>query len=212
MDTLEVIRNRRSIRKYKPDPVPSELITQVLEAARRAPSGTNAQPWKFIVVRSSERREALCQAAYGQPMIREAPVVVAALGDRQVFKHWPRRAKELVDVGAVDAALLEKVGKRYRSRVRQPEDVDRTILGSCMIAIDHLTLAAASLGLGTCWAMAMDPDEVARALELPAHLFPIALVPLGYAAESPPPRPRYALGEIAFDETLDHPWSEPPGG
>ncbi len=77
-----------------------------------------------------------------------------------------------------------------------------------MIAIDHLTLAATSLGLGTCWVMLMKPDEVAAALKLPDSMFPVAMIPLGYADEDPPPRPRYALDEIALDEEIEHPWGK----
>jgi F420 biosynthesis protein FbiB-like protein len=207
MDIREAIGRRRSIRRFKPDPVDRELITQVLEAARLAPSGSNVQPWKFVVVRSAQKRDSLCEAAYDQPMFREAPVVVVALGDRKVFKKRLRRGKELVDIGAVDASIMETVGRVYGARQKDPADVDRTILANCMIAIDHLTLAATSLGLGSCWVMLMKVDEVARVLQIPDHMFPVAMIPIGYADQDPPPRPRYPLEEIAFDEGLGSPWA-----
>ena len=207
MDTFEAIGRRRSIRRFKPDPVDRGLITQVLEAARLAPSGSNVQPWKFVVVRSSRKRNLLCEAAYGQSMFREAPVVVVALGDRKIFKKHLRRGKELVDIGAVDASVMETVGKVYAARGKDPAAVDRTILANCMIAVDHLTLAATSLGLGSCWVMLMKVDEVARVLQIPDHMFPVAMVPIGYADQDPPQRPRYLLEEIAFDEGLERPWS-----
>jgi len=207
MDTLEAVGRRRSIRKFKPDPVERGLITQVLEAARLAPSGSNVQPWKFVVVRSAQKREFLCEAAYGQSMFRQAPVVVVALGDRKMFKKRLRRGKELVDIGAVDASVMETVGKVYAARGKDPAAVDRTILANCMIAVDHLTLAATSLGLGSCWVMLMKVDEVARVLQIPDHMFPVAMVPIGYADQDPPQRPRYLLEEIAFDEDLERPWS-----
>lgn len=208
MELFETIARRRSIRHFRPDAVSDELITQVLEAARLAPSGSNAQPWKFVVVRSEEKRRALCEAAYGQPMFRQAPVVIVALGDRKVFRKWLRRGKELVDIGAVDAEVMQTVGEIYRSRAKEPGGPDRSILANCMIAIAHLTLAATSLGLGTCWVMLMKPGEVATALGLPDAMFPVAMIPLGYADEDPPPRPRYSLDEIALDEDLEHPWGK----
>ena len=207
MDTLEAIGRRRSIRKFKPDPVDRGLITQLLEAARLAPSGSNVQPWKFVVVRSSQKRNLLCEAAYGQSMFREAPVVVVALGDRKIFRKRLRRGKELVDIGAVDARVMETVGRVYAAHQKDPAAVDRTILANCMIAIDHLTLAATSLGLGSCWVALMKADEVARVLEIPDQMFPVAMVPIGYADQDPPPRPRYLLEEIAFDEELGSPWT-----
>lgn len=165
------------------------------------------QPWKFVVVRSTQKRELLCEAGYGQSMLREAPVVVVALGDRKMFRKRLRRGKELVDIGAVDASVMETVGLVYGAREKDPAAVDRTILANCMIAIDHLTLAATSLGLGSCWVMLMKVDEVAGVLEIPEQMFPVAMIPIGYADQDPPGRPRYALEEIAFDEGLGSPWA-----
>ncbi|MBN2295121.1 MAG: nitroreductase family protein [Pirellulales bacterium] len=207
MDTIETIHHRRSIRNFKPDEVESGLITQVLEAGRLAPSSTNTQPWKFVVVRSADAREALCEAAYGQKMIRQAPVVVVALGDRKRFRKWLRRSKELVDIGAVSDDVVNKVREVYKDRAKMSgEDPDRKITANCMIAIDHMTLAATSLGLGTCWVMLMKVDEVARLLRLPDSVYPVALMPMGYAIDHPSPRPRYPLDEVAFDEDLEHGW------
>ncbi len=208
MNTLEAILSRRSIRRFKPDEVAPALITQVLEAGRLAPSSTNTQPWKFVVVRSQEARQALCAAAYDQPMIRQAPVVIVALGDRRRFRKWLRRSKELVDIGAVDSEVIETVGKIYKDRAKMAGvDPDAKITANCMIAIDHMSLAATSLGLGTCWVMLMKADEVARQLRLPDSVYPVALMPMGYAAQDPPPRPRYPLVEVAFDEDLNHEWN-----
>jgi nitroreductase len=79
MDVIEAIRTRRSIRAYKPDPVPEEHIMQVLEAARLAPSAGNRQPWLFIVVRDPQVKERL-RAAYAAEWFFQAPVVICACG------------------------------------------------------------------------------------------------------------------------------------
>ncbi|RLI37815.1 nitroreductase [Candidatus Bathyarchaeota archaeon] len=80
MEFYEVIRTRRSIRSYKPDPVPEDVLRRVLEAARIAPSGSNRQPWKFIVVRDEEVKRRLVEACHNQSFIAEAPVVIVACG------------------------------------------------------------------------------------------------------------------------------------
>jgi len=72
MDFMEVVRKRRSIRRYKSDPVPGELLNQVLEAARLAPSGGNGQPWHFIVVKDPERKRMLDISEWAV----QAPVVI----------------------------------------------------------------------------------------------------------------------------------------
>ncbi|MFQ6053204.1 MAG: nitroreductase family protein [Candidatus Bathyarchaeia archaeon] len=80
MEFYEVIRTRRSIRSYLPDPVPEEALNRVLEAVRIAPSGSNRQPWKFILVKDEGLRRQLTEACGGQGFIAEAPVVVVACG------------------------------------------------------------------------------------------------------------------------------------
>lgn len=206
MEILEAIAARRSIRRYRPDPVSETDLARLLEAARLAPSGTNAQPWAFVVIREGGRREALAQAAYGQRMFREAPAVVAVCGNRKAYKRRLRRGKELVEIGAVDGEVLETVSRVYGTRRETPEAADGAIRFNCAIATENLVLAAAGLGLGACWVMLFDGAAVAEALALPESLFPVALVPVGYPAEAPAPRPRYPLGEVAFRETPDRPW------
>jgi len=80
LDFYEVIRTRRSIRSYKPDPIPEEVLTRVLDAARIAPSGSNRQPWKFIVVKDEELKRRIAKACHSQMFIAEAPVVIVACG------------------------------------------------------------------------------------------------------------------------------------
>ncbi|MFA4880994.1 MAG: nitroreductase family protein [Candidatus Doudnabacteria bacterium] len=78
MDVAQAIRERRSIRRYRSDPVPEEKLNKILEAARLAPSAHNAQDWKFIVAREREIRRQLSVAA-GQNFLAEAPIIIAAV-------------------------------------------------------------------------------------------------------------------------------------
>ena len=80
MNFYDVIKNRRSVRKYKKDPIPEEALLRVLEAARLAPSGKNFQPWKFIIVKDKLIKEALARASADQFFIAEAPVIIVGLG------------------------------------------------------------------------------------------------------------------------------------
>ncbi len=80
MDFYEVIRTRRSIRSYKPDPIPDHVLRRILEAARIAPSGSNRQPWKFIIVKDEKIKERLADACGHQSFIAEAPIVIVACG------------------------------------------------------------------------------------------------------------------------------------
>jgi len=80
MDLMEAIRTRRSVRSYKPTPVPEDTLKEVLNAARLAPSADNAQPWKIIVVRDEETKRQLAMGSNGQKFIAQAPVVLVACG------------------------------------------------------------------------------------------------------------------------------------
>ena len=80
LEFYDVVRTRRSVRSYKPDPVPEEVLNRVLEAVRIAPSGSNRQPWRWILVKDPETKRKLAEACNGQMWIAEAPLAVVACG------------------------------------------------------------------------------------------------------------------------------------
>ena len=87
MDLFETVEKRRSIRKFKPNPIPDKNLKKILEAGRLAPSGGNRQPWSFIVVRKPETKKALAMAANLQRFIADADTILIALGDPAVSKN-----------------------------------------------------------------------------------------------------------------------------
>ncbi len=82
-EVLRAIKERRSIRVFKPDPVEPEKVEAILEAGRWAPSGRNSQPWRFVVVQTKEKREELAKLVPQGDMVRTAPITLAILCDRQ---------------------------------------------------------------------------------------------------------------------------------
>jgi len=152
MDVFEAIRVRRSVRKYRSDPIPDAVLDRMLEALRLAPSACNYQPWRFVVVRDAKTREALAHASRDQMFIAQAPVIVVGCG-------FPANA-------------YQKMGGSGNS-----VDID------IAVAFDHLMLAAAEAGLGTCWIGAFSEQAVKQVLNLPADLKVVALTPLGWPAE-----------------------------
>ena len=110
MSVLKIIKERRSVRRYKPDPIPEEVFLRVLDAARFSPSGKNLQPWKFILVRDNKVKKSLAEASFDQSFIAGAPIVVVACGFPDecysrmgnYMKSWP------VDVAiAVEHLILQ---------------------------------------------------------------------------------------------------------
>lgn len=165
MKFIELAEKRRSIRSYKSDPVPEELLNEVLLAGNLAPTAKNLQPFHFIVVRNSKRLDTLCQA-YPAPFLREAPVVIVVCVEPS--KGWTRDRYD---------------GKNYC-------EVDASI------AVDHMTLAATELGLGTCWIAAFNPGKVIEAMNLPDGVLPIILLPLGFPNEEGREKTRKKLKEL----------------
>ncbi|MBM4432325.1 MAG: nitroreductase family protein [Chloroflexi bacterium] len=150
MDLWTAIERRHSVRSFRDSDVSATSVQKILEAAVRAPSAGNRQPWHFVVVRRKVVKEALAQAAYGQSFVAEAPVVIVVCAD------------------------AERSATRYGSRGRSLYCLQDTAA-----ATEHVLLAATALGLGSCWVGAFDEGSAACALGLPAHLRPVAMVPIG---------------------------------
>ena len=95
MNVFEAIETRRSVRKYKPEPVSDAHLKKILEAARLAPSAGNKQPWRFIVVQNQSKKKELAEKASNQHWIGDAGVVIVALGvpknDPSVYERWVER-------------------------------------------------------------------------------------------------------------------------
>jgi nitroreductase len=92
MDVLQAIRDRRSIRKYVPEPVSEEQVTQILEAGRWAPSRGNSQPWKFIVLKDVQIRKELAEAIPNGKFLAEAPQGVVVVVNPKSSKHPEQKA------------------------------------------------------------------------------------------------------------------------
>jgi len=110
MGVLDVIKARRSVRVYKGDSIPEEVLARIMEAARNAPSGKNLQPWKFILVRDAEKRMQLAEASRKQCFMAEAPLIIVACGypDRSYQRQGNYMASWSIDVSiAVDHLMLQ---------------------------------------------------------------------------------------------------------
>lgn len=197
MDVLEAIEGRRSIRKYKDRPVPDDLLNKVLEAARLAPSTSNTQSWKFMVVKDAATRKKMRDLAYGQRFIEEAPVVLVCCLDLEAFKDRGKQTLKLLLRGVRPS--LEMALRMVRGGKDKGFDPERVVINGTMnvtIATEHMILAAESMGLGTCWVRAFDSQALAEELDLPDGLLVVSLLTLGYPDQKPAPRPRKNLEEI----------------
>jgi nitroreductase len=88
MDIFETIKTRRSIRKYKLEPIPEEKLMIIYESAQKAPSASNRQPWRFVVVQDTKRKKALSEAANNQTFLSDAAAIIVATGDPEITPRW----------------------------------------------------------------------------------------------------------------------------
>ena len=202
MDVSEAIRKRRSIRKFKPDPIPEEKIRLLLESARLAPSGTNTQPWRFIVIKDNDTKKKLQEAAHNQRHIGRAPVIIVCCADLKAFKEFPERVDELIESGALPERTRE-VFIPYLSKGMDTVTKDALMIAAAAnvaIAVEHIVLQAVEIGLGTCWVRWYEDDKVKEILGIPEHVEVMALLPVGVPDEEPSQRPRLSLDKIVFNE------------
>ncbi len=202
MDVSELIKSRRSIRKFKPDPVPDEKIRLLLESARLAPSGTNTQPWRFIVVKDDNTKKKLRKASHNQRHIKSAPVIIVCCADLNAFKDFPERVDELIETGALPERTRE-VFIPYLKRGMSTVTRDALMVAAAAnvaIAVEHIVLQAVEIGLGTCWVRWYEDDDVKEILDIPVNVEVMALLPVGIPDEGPAPRPRLRLDEIVYYE------------
>lgn len=204
MDVFEAIERRRSIRKYRDESVPREMLDRLIEAARLAPSTSNTQSWKFMVITDRETRRQIRDRAFGQRFIEEAPVVIACFLDLDAFKEKGKQTLRLVMRGVRPS--LEMVLRSVRGGKDKDFDPERVVLNGTInvaIAAEHIVLEATELGLGTCWVRAFDALEVQKILELPEGVIIVSLLTVGYPDQSPSARPRKDVSEITLGSNLE---------
>jgi len=210
-DILEVISSRKSIRRYKPDPVPDELLDKILEAARWAPTGENYQPWRFIVVRDQETRNKIGDLAkmgsgarmtawhcMGHTQERFAGIADPVKRERVLRFMYTGEVSEFAKQSPVVIAVI---GTLMEGSVDVPYDLSA--------AIENMLLEAHALGLGGCWvhgpvASTRDAKKFKEILGIPTGMGQykvIAYVSIGWAAEARKyPRPKKSLDEMVYWE------------
>ncbi len=187
MDILEAIKNRRSIRRYKPDPVDDEAINTVLEAAHWAPSWGNAQCWRFIVVRDAKVRAQI------------ADTLNKVIVDNDLVENAAATSFRQAPVVIVICAELGKAG--FRSDGTPVTDKsDYWYMFDVALAMENLALAAYSIGLGTVIIGGFDAKKVAQLLEVPEGCAVVSMTPLGYPDHKGQISPRKDLSEVLFND------------
>ncbi len=186
---LSLLQQRFSVRSFKPDPIPQEVIDDILQAGRLSPSGGNEQPWKFGVIRDPALICQIAEIAYQQEWIASAPLLIVlctacvedARGGRDIqLQRYPAQAQA---IAAIPQELYHLLNQ---------EEHQTKIPGT------HMLLAALEHGVGACWVSRFDVFALAAVLHLPAGLLPTEMLVLGYPRRPLKPVRKKSIEELVF--------------
>jgi nitroreductase len=170
-DILSFLTGRSSVREYDDEPVPEEEIDYLLKCASTAPSAGNLEAWDVVVITKEDTRLALAEAAFDQPHLEQAPVILA------VCSNYVRSMSRYGERGILYA------------------------LEDATIACTYMMLAAHARNLQSCWTGAFDDDAVREILDLPQHIRPVALLAIGKGHSPGQQTGRMVIGEHVHRET-----------
>jgi len=176
MDVKDAIKTRRTIRKFKEEGVSDDIIKELTEAARLAPSGSNAQPTRLFFVRNKDLKQRLeDEGAFSQDFVHKAPFILVFCGDPDSYKT------------ASFAKLL--AGREEKRTFR-----DVTIASSFVV------LRATEMGLSTCWVGLIEPEVIKKVLNIPENFMIPFVLCVGKADETPKPLTRKSAEEIVLGD------------
>lgn len=202
---IKVIQDRRSIRQYTRDPVSEEHLEMILEAARQAPSGENAQPWRFVIVKDEATRKRLGAIAGGGSGRRfTAEFVTQKMQER--FENLEDEAKR--------KAIFDKLTSGQVSAFLAEAPVSIVVCGrkdvwdlpyDTSAAIENMLLMVTALGLGACWVIApcidiRDEERLKDLLGVPEGIKVVSIISVGHPTRPHRPRPRLPLEELVYKE------------
>lgn len=212
---LKVIQDRRSIREFTPEDVSDQDLDMILESGRQAPSGENAQPWRFIIVRDREMRLKLGALAGGGSGRR--------FTSEFVTKKMQERFSNLQDEEKRKAAF-QKLTSGQVSAFMADAPVNIVVCGKKDVwdmpydtsaAIENMLLMVTALGLGACWVIApcidiRDEERVKALLGMPEGFKAVSILSVGHAQRPHRPRPRLPIKDLVFRETWGKAYYEDP--
>ena len=210
-DLLELVKSRRSIRRLMPDPLPDEIVDQIIEAARWAPSGFNTQPWEFIVVKNQELKDRIfriCRAGREQNAEMEA-TREEWQGKRPKFKSRPGEVIDDFNRAPVFIILCGDTRTRQgmpMGRRFDPYRWDSVFLSSLASAFFAMHLAATSLGIGSRWISSVSTPYgrclLRDLLKIPEELEIYEMMVLGYPAVKARPKLMRDRAEMVHHEEI----------
>jgi nitroreductase len=206
----QLVHRRRATARFRPDPVPAAVIATALRIAAEAPSGYNLQPWRFILVQDAAHRARLREAAFDQPKVAEAPLVVVACAERD---GWQNHLEEIFLTRAQRSGRgRSELAEQKRAALGFIDTLPREVWlnRQVMIGFTYLMLAFESLGCDTAPMEGFSAPAVRAVVGLPDDAVVVALLAVGHGADPEPVHPgRLAINVIAASEQFGRPYHPP---
>ncbi|WP_077212940.1 nitroreductase family protein [Bacillus dakarensis] len=197
----DIIRERHSVRKYDTNvKISREEIVEILEEATLAPSSSNLQPWRFIVIDDQETKKELRQIAYNQEPVETSSAVIAVLGDKEMFKNIEKVYRSSFDAGFMDEANMHRlIESANRTYPHAPEEVLKNIASfDTGLVSMQLMLVAKAKGYDTVPMAGFDKQKFMDKFQVSDRYMPMVLIALGKAAA-----PAFKTTRIPAVELID---------
>ena len=199
MEFRDVVMQRYATKLFNGETVPEDLIGQLLELIRYAPSALNLQPWKIKVVTDPQVKELLRSASWGQPQITSCSHLLVFCASTDLAGTVDRLDLAIQTAGGPDEMRNMVIGlARNMAGSMTPDEILGWARAQTYLALGNAINGAKALGLDSCPMSGFEADTYTRILDLPVHLVPVAACPVGYAADQPMPKMRFPLDEIVF--------------
>jgi nitroreductase len=199
MEFGTIVMSRYATKKFDGRKIPETKVSELLEMVRFAPSAINLQPWKIKVVADQKVKEQLRPAAFDQEQITSCSHLLVFCADPDYDSLISRLGALLKKSGAPEEMQKMVVGMAVRfTKPMSPEQKLAWSQAQTYLALGNALNGAKSLGFDSCPMGGFDPKEFSRILKIPPPLVPVMLCPLGYAADKPMPKVRFAKEDILF--------------
>lgn len=210
LDTFTAIQNRRSIKSFKSEPIPSELLRRLIELTVAAPSSYNLQDWRIVLVQGAEPKQALAEAAFGQSQVLEAPITFVFAA---TTTSWQDEAlmEQIYQTALEAGAWSQQTIDYFKTAIPQFQEnlgpkLREYALKDAMIAATHTALAAEAMGLSSCFMNGWQEDKVKAVIGASDRedIVIAVLLPIGYAATPRQDPGRLPLSTNVFVDNLNN--------
>ncbi|MGF1461116.1 MAG: nitroreductase family protein [Leptolyngbyaceae cyanobacterium] len=212
LDTFAAIQTRRSIKSFKDEPIPAEMLRRLVELTVAAPSSYNLQDWRIVLVQGSAQKQALTEAAFGQEQVAQAPVTFVFAASSTAWKD-DQIMEQIYQTALERGAWPEKTVEYFKTAIPQFQEnlgakTREYAVKDAMIAATHTALAAEAMGLSSCFMNGWQEDAVKKVIgagDRPDIAIAV-LLPVGFAAESRQNPGRLPLSTNVFVDGMETPF------